>query len=200
MPANCEGRTSCCKELARPKAEPTVIPPGPGPAPLTAPASKAGGLMPATIAAAAAAVSIELRPTSDCDCDSVSSMLEPAAVLPLAFLPSWSRGSSWQRWPMLRLIHLVQGLSYSRISVIQQLVGLFALEPAEQVQHGTAVSLFWIFFLDMAPLFCSLGGGGKGQRMGRQIKQGIKSQKRKQGLTYEIACHMLQFGRHSKPD
>lgn len=30
----------------------------------------------------------------------------------LAFLESASRGSSWQRCPMLRLIHLVHGLSY----------------------------------------------------------------------------------------
>lgn len=46
------------------------------------------------------------------DWDSVSSIFEPATVLPLAFLESCSRGSSWQRWPMLRFIHLVQGLSY----------------------------------------------------------------------------------------
>lgn len=32
----------------------------------------------------------------------------------LAFLESASRGSSWQRCPMLRLIHLVHGLSYPR--------------------------------------------------------------------------------------
>lgn len=45
---------------------------------------------------------------------SVSSIFEPAAVLPLAFLVSCSRGSSWQRWPILRFIHLVQGLSCSQ--------------------------------------------------------------------------------------
>lgn len=59
---------------------------------------------------------------SACDCcDSDSSMVEPAAVLarPVAFLESFSRGSSWQRWPILRLIHLVQGLSYSMQSVMQ---------------------------------------------------------------------------------
>lgn len=63
----------------------------------------------------------------DCDCDcwgSDSSMVEPAAVLvrPVvaAFLDvSFSRGSSWQRWPMLRLIHLVQGRSCSMQSVMQ---------------------------------------------------------------------------------
>jgi hypothetical protein len=30
---------------------------------------------------------------------------------PLTFLASGSRGSSWQRWPMLRLMHLVHGRS-----------------------------------------------------------------------------------------
>lgn len=100
IPDSCDGRTSCCRELARPNAEPAapvVIPAGPGPAPVTALASKEGALMPAAIAAAAVAASRELRPTSDWDWDSVSSMLEPAAVLPLAFLLSCSRGSSWQR-------------------------------------------------------------------------------------------------------
>jgi hypothetical protein len=68
------------------------------------------------------AAAAELRAAmSACDCDcweSDSSMVEPAAVLArpvvvAAFLEvSFSRGSSWQRWPMLRLIHLVQGRSY----------------------------------------------------------------------------------------
>lgn len=61
------------------------------------------------------------------DWDSVSSIVEPAAVLPLAFLVSCSRGSSWQRWPMLRLIHLVQGLSYSKQRATQRSIFVFAL-------------------------------------------------------------------------
>lgn len=89
----------------------------------------------ATDAAAADTAAVawfrELRAAmSACDCDcwvSDSSMLEPAAVLArpvvAAFLvESFSRGSSWQRWPILRLIHLVQGLSYSMQSVMQWLV------------------------------------------------------------------------------
>jgi len=44
-------------------------------------------------------------------CVSVSSATEAPWVL-LAFLESDSRGSSWQRWPMLRLIHRVHGRSY----------------------------------------------------------------------------------------
>lgn len=52
--------------------------------------------------------------------DSFSSIFEPAAVLPRAFLESCSRGSSWQRWPMLRFIHLVQGLSCSKQKATRQ--------------------------------------------------------------------------------
>lgn len=95
--------------------------------------------MPAAMAAAAVAVSRELRPTSDRDWVSVSSMFELAAVLPLAFLLSWSRGSSWQRWPILRLIHLVQGLSYSSNRRHAVVSGLLTLEPAAQLQHDTTV-------------------------------------------------------------
>lgn len=116
------------------------------------------------------------------DWDSVSSIFEPAAVLPLAFLVSCSRGSSWQRWPMLRLIHLVQGLSYSKQRATQRSVSVFALVDtysgapaprgaravpyrAVQPQHG-------ITALD------GLGKGGEGEHKGK-------------GLTYEVACHML---------
>lgn len=58
---------------------------------------------------------MELRAMSDCA--SVSSTTEGVCMLWVlwtlfAFLESASRGSSWQRWPILRLIHLVHGLSY----------------------------------------------------------------------------------------
>lgn len=52
-----------------------------------------------------------LRPRSGWDPDSCT--VDGARTL-LDFLDSWSRGSSWHRCPMLRLIHLVHGLSCSR--------------------------------------------------------------------------------------
>jgi hypothetical protein len=59
------------------------------------------------------ALEIELWATSDGACDGVSdSSIEAEGFLPFfSFFASASRGSSWQRWPMLRLIHLVHGLS-----------------------------------------------------------------------------------------
>lgn len=107
IPESCAGRTSCI-ELPRPSepAAPAVIPAAAAAA--AAPPSKEGALM---AAATAALVVWSMALCAMSDWDSVSSIFEPAAVLPLAFLVSCSRGSSWQRWPMLRLIHLVQGLS-----------------------------------------------------------------------------------------
>lgn len=125
VPEICVGRTSCCKEVPRSSetAGPAVIPPSlpPPAADVGAPPSKDGGLIAAAAATAALAWSRALCVISDWDCwDSDSSMVEPAAVLLRpGFLLSCSRGSSWQRWPILRLIHLVQGLSCSEQSVMQ---------------------------------------------------------------------------------
>ena len=52
--------------------------------------------------------SIELWPISDCGSDS-STVDAPGTLLD--FFDSGSRDSSWHRCPMLRLIHLTQGLS-----------------------------------------------------------------------------------------
>jgi hypothetical protein len=74
----------------------------PGPLPMAE--SNDGGLM------APAFWSRELGARSGCDSDSCA--VEGARLLD--FLDSWSRGSSWHRCPMLRLMHLVQGLSCSQ--------------------------------------------------------------------------------------
>lgn len=55
--------------------------------------------------------SIVVRPMSDWVSDSRT---DDAASTLLDFLESWSRGSSWHRWPIFRFMHLVHGLSYSR--------------------------------------------------------------------------------------
>lgn len=85
-------------------------------------------------AATAALVDWSMALCAMSDWDSVSSIVEPAAVLPLAFLESCSRGSSWQRWPMLRFIHLVQGLSYSEPMATQRSI-LCPPSPIHIVQH-----------------------------------------------------------------
>jgi hypothetical protein len=55
---------------------------------------------------------MELRAMSDWASDSSTTEVLCMLWTLLAFLESASRGSSWQRCPMLRLIHLVHGLSY----------------------------------------------------------------------------------------
>ena len=52
---------------------------------------------------------------------SISSTAEPPDVL-LIFFVSASRGSSWHRWPILRLMHLVHGLSYTRVPARQYMI------------------------------------------------------------------------------
>ena len=54
---------------------------------------------------------MELRAMSDWASDSSTTELVCMLTTDLAFLESASRGSSWHRCPILRLIHLVQGLS-----------------------------------------------------------------------------------------
>lgn len=55
---------------------------------------------------------IELLATSEARCGCASDSSTEEGALPFFnFFVSASRGSSWQRCPMLRLIHLVQGLS-----------------------------------------------------------------------------------------
>lgn len=185
IPESCAGRTSCI-ELPRPSepAAPAVIPAAAAAA--AAPPSKEGALMAA--AATAALVLWSIAPCAMSDWDSVSSIFEPAAVLPLAFLVSCSRGSSWQRWPMLRFIHLVQGLScsgqkgraavnivcapgHSEYTVQRQPQRIIATQrsavPCRAVSRGAA-----------QPQHDGLGRGCEGEHKGK-------------GLTYEVACHML---------
>lgn len=116
----------------------------------------------------------ELRPTSDrASCE--SSMVEAATdgapwVAFLFFLESASRGSSWQRWPILRLMHLVHGLSYSSC---QSTARIDAEGPPCRA--------------DGRPLGAQLRFATR-KRAGRNA--GTKGWK-DQGPTYEIACHML---------
>lgn len=56
---------------------------------------------------------IELRPMSE-GVSAVSSCLPLLLLAVLGFLLSASRGSSWHKWPMLRLMHLVHGLACSQ--------------------------------------------------------------------------------------
>jgi hypothetical protein len=120
------------------------------------------------------------------DWDSVSSIFEPAAVLPLAFLESCSRGSSWQRWPILRLIHLVQGLSYPKQKAKRRSIFVFALAHIHTVQHRRrAVQL-----QHDIPALGRLGGHEE-----REEKR--KKKRKKKGLTYEVACHMLWQSRRT---
>lgn len=165
MPETCRGRTSCCcKELPRPSEPelgPAVIPPPPTPlaaavaaavaaaaaAADTPPESKEGGLIATAAVTGALAGSRELRASSGWDCcDSDSSTVEPPAMLPLpppgVFLLSFSRGSSWHRWPMLRLMHLVQGLSYPKQTAHAVVNGLFALKTcsAFAAYHGSTLT------------------------------------------------------------
>jgi hypothetical protein len=74
--------------------------------PLAMVESNEGGLMAPSFWVAVVVV----RPRSGWE--AVSCTVEGARLLD--FLDSWSRGSSWQRCPMLRLMHLVQGLSCLR--------------------------------------------------------------------------------------
>ena len=85
-------------------------------------------------AATAAFVDWSMALCAMSDWDSVSSMVEPAAALPLGFLESCSRGSSWQRWPILRFIHLVQGLSYSKQKAKRRSI-LCSPSPMYTMQH-----------------------------------------------------------------
>lgn len=80
----------------------------------------------------------------------------------------------------MRLIHLVQGLSYSREEgVMQQLVGLFALEPAVQLQDDTAVPfLTWPFFLS----------GGKG---GREVEVKGEMQHKSENKVLHTRSHVI---------
>jgi len=75
-----------------------------GPGLLLMLASKLGGPMDAAF------WSMVLSPISDCVSDSAT---DEAPSTLLDFLDSWSRGSSWHRWPIFRLIHLLHGLSCS---------------------------------------------------------------------------------------
>lgn len=90
----------CTSWRGPPRPTAAAFPTWTGPFPI--PPSKPGGLM---------VLSIALRPMSDWDSESCT--VEVASAL-LAFRDSVSRGSSWQRWPIFRFMHLVQGLSYKR--------------------------------------------------------------------------------------
>jgi hypothetical protein len=61
------------------------------------------------------ALEMELWPRSDWDMVSESSTDAVEVLLAVVFfLGSASRGSSWQRWPIFRLMHLVHGRSCPR--------------------------------------------------------------------------------------
>lgn len=62
------------------------------------------------------ALDMELWPTSDWDMvsDSSTDAVDAVLLTTVFFLGSDSRGSSWQRWPIFRLMHLVHGRSCPR--------------------------------------------------------------------------------------
>lgn len=117
------------------------------------------------------------------DWDSVSSIFEPATVLPLAFLESCSRGSSWQRWPMLRFIHLVQGLSYLKQRATQRSIFLFAL--AYNTYSAAPAQRSAVLFRAAQPQHDVAAIDGLERWVGDEEEHKGK------GLTYEVACHML---------